>query len=1000
MNFEEERAMHKVHLLLAALAMTLALAGVSWAGFPVMPVGEEEIAPTSESIGHQSYLLRTSVTPDSLQSAIVTGADYLQAMQADVTEDNAGNGFDGIDENPDDPDDGGWDWRVTTPSAPVAHTTAASPTNVYGATGQGLYYAYILTGDSGYFTALADAANAMIADPDIDSGADLVFLINYNDLPGVTGTAYQDSAKAKYDARIATHGSAKAWAEYIRDARAGQGYENGIIAWDIGIWAVAAAKLDDKYGGYAADADSIAEVLWQDSFNDNPGYFDIVDDAGWDSTYANTDYYWYTLGISGLIDGFIAADLHTDELGGLATLITDSQYASGAVSFSYGANTNDEDWQSTAYCALSLARYDHATYQDEIKDMGGWTADTQDALTGGWRYSNGNHYPEIAGENIAGMYFAYRGYDTVAADPAGICLSTVDTCLNVPVVFTRADVSNARGASVTIQLSAEIELCGSITQGDWLSGFTNQHYQVIDNGGGSYTIDQAILGTPCGVTTGGTLFDVPVQKAAGVTTDSTGTIAVTAVLVRDCNNFPLPGIAGAPATIPIDITAPVAVTDLAAAQKKTGNDSDGTTKITLSFSVPGDADSVMVFRKGYGDYPEYNDGTGAVPSVPATPAAAIAAGWALTDVTTTGQSDEPATRDFWYYVAFTEDACNNVSAVSNMTGGTLNYHLGDVTDGTTPGNGDNLVGGLDVSLLGANYGITLTYGAAYNYLDVGPTTDYSVSALPTTDDVVGFEDLMMFAINYGQVSLRGGSPVASQPSDKVEQPVLVMTAQAGEQLVVHLLLRQNETAVKGIHSVLAYDAAALSLVEVAQGDLVARQTGLVFFKSLEQDAGVVVDAALMGRNLTFAGSGEVATLTFDVLEPGSMPHLATAALRDVNNRTPGESPNVAEVDGATAAAVGIALPTHYEHLGARPNPFRGRTDIVFRLPEPREVSLNVYDVRGRLVTSLVERVLPAGEHHVAWDGRKADGRAAAAGVYFYTLRAGNRHDTHKLLLVR
>ena len=47
-------------------------------------------------------------------------------------------------------------------------------------------------------------------------------------------------------------------------------------------WALAAAMLDDRYGGYATDADDIAEVIWQDSFNDNPGYFDVVDDAGYD----------------------------------------------------------------------------------------------------------------------------------------------------------------------------------------------------------------------------------------------------------------------------------------------------------------------------------------------------------------------------------------------------------------------------------------------------------------------------------------------------------------------------------------------------------------------------------------------------------------------------------------------------------------------------------------------------------------------------------------------
>ena len=53
--------------------------------------------------------------------------------------------------------------------------------------------------------------------------------------------------------------------------------------------------------------------------------------------------------------------------------------------------------------------------------------------------------------------------------------------------------------------------------------------------------------------------------------------------------------------------------------------------------------------------------------------------------------DEVTNRDFWYYVAFVTDGCGNVSAVSNRTNGTLNYHLGDVTNGFVAGTGNNLV---------------------------------------------------------------------------------------------------------------------------------------------------------------------------------------------------------------------------------------------------------------------------------------------------------------------
>ena len=185
------------------------------------------------------------------------------------------------------------------------------------------------------------------------------------------------------------------------------------------------------------------------------------------------------------------------------------------------------------------------------------------------------------------------------------------------------------------------------------------------------------------------------------------------------------------------------------------------------------------------------------------------------DVTSgTTLADEPATRDFWYYVAFVEDPCGNVSAVSNMTGGTLNYHLGDVMRGhvLTCGNvsrvelttgtlnyhlgdvmaapvlrGDNVVDISDISFLGGHYGVASGNGLYLACLDVGPTTNHSVNARPTTDNKINFEDLMMFAINYGTVSASTTQPVAAVASDAVwvEGPAKVV---AGQTFTVSLRL--------------------------------------------------------------------------------------------------------------------------------------------------------------------------------------------------------------------
>jgi hypothetical protein len=86
-----------------------------------------------------------------------------------------------------------------------------------------------------------------------------------------------------------------------------------------------------------------------------------------------------------------------------------------------------------------------------------------------------------------------------------------------------------------------------------------------------------------------------------------------------------------------------------------------------------------------------------------------------------------------------------------------------------------------------------------------------------------------------------------------------------------------------------------------------------------------------------------------------------------------------------------------------PNPFgagAGDTRIRFDLPQASPVQLQVMDASGRLVRSLVSRILPPGHHEIGWNGRDPRGRPVAAGVYFYVLQTGERQLARRLLLVR
>lgn len=84
-----------------------------------------------------------------------------------------------------------------------------------------------------------------------------------------------------------------------------------------------------------------------------------------------------------------------------------------------------------------------------------------------------------------------------------------------------------------------------------------------------------------------------------------------------------------------------------------------------------------------------------------------------------------------------------------------------------------------------------------------------------------------------------------------------------------------------------------------------------------------------------------------------------------------------------------------------PNPFNPRTEIRFALPAGGRVTLDVFDVSGRRVCSLLhERRMEAGEHVVPWTGLDDDGRTLASGVYFYRLETAGKEIVRKMVLLK
>ena len=99
-----------------------------------------------------------------------------------------------------------------------------------------------------------------------------------------------------------------------------------------------------------------------------------------------------------------------------------------------------------------------------------------------------------------------------------------------------------------------------------------------------------------------------------------------------------------------------------------------------------------------------------------------------------------------------------------------------------------------------------------------------------------------------------------------------------------------------------------------------------------------------------------------------------------------------------------ALPRSFLLLQNYPNPFNPLTAIAFEIPgdtPPGEnISLSVYDLRGRRVRRLCEGKYAPGRHEVAWDGRNDQGSRVPSGAYLYVLRAGGRASLRKMLIVK
>jgi len=96
----------------------------------------------------------------------------------------------------------------------------------------------------------------------------------------------------------------------------------------------------------------------------------------------------------------------------------------------------------------------------------------------------------------------------------------------------------------------------------------------------------------------------------------------------------------------------------------------------------------------------------------------------------------------------------------------------------------------------------------------------------------------------------------------------------------------------------------------------------------------------------------------------------------------------------------VTVPEEILLFSSRPNPMREQTFITYELPFRTSVRVEIYDILGRHVRTLLEREQRPGSYTVSWDGRDKNGALVASGTYLYHLRAGKLFRTKRLAVVR
>ena len=332
-----------------------------------------------------------------------------------------------------------------------------------------------------------------------------------------------------------------------------------------------------------------------------------------------------------------------------------------------------------------------------------------------------------------------------------------------------------------------------------------------------------------------------------------------------------------------------------------------------------------------------------------------------------------------------------VRDADNVTTSDLQKSAMAIRNNVVDANGNRIAGlfGADVRvdyddffIFADNFGLTAGSDAFDSAFDLSP------------NNAVDFDDFFVFADNFGREMVGVGKVVPTMTGLNSDARYYLEAGtelpRIGEEVSVAVSL-EDFIEVRGYGLTVEFDNELLEFVETRVVDNLLGETDLAAPQVFAQADGKVAIAAFgntaseggLGLNLIFRARQEIEDsyieLTNGTLQDG------TYGLNQIT----------------TPVSVRIETrPEAYALADNYPNPFNPETTIKYQLPEAGQVRLEVYNMLGQAVKTLVDNQFQnAGRYTLQWDATNNSGQPLSSGVYFYRILAGGEYQSHKKMLL-